>query len=145
MRTTLTVALIIFCCCNAFSQSPEKAEKIKKYLDAAGTTKVFNTMMDNLIETYKKSYNTVDTTFWNEFRKDLTANGLIQLMIPVYDKYLTDKDLDALITFYTSPAGKKLAEVQPLMVRESMEAGAEWGKSVGLKVMERLKEKGYTQ
>ena len=118
---------------------------IRKYLDAAGTTKIFNTMMDNLIETYKKSYSSVDTTFWNEFRKELTADGLIQLMLPVYDKYLTDKDLDALITFYTSPAGKKLAEVQPLMVRESMEAGAAWGKSVGLKVMERLKEKGYTQ
>ena len=145
MRITLTAALILFCFCNAFSQSPEKSEMILKYLDAAGTTKIFNTMMDIFIETYKKSYSSVDTTFWNEFRKELTADGLIQLMLPVYDKYLTDKDLDALITFYTSPAGKKLAEVQPLMVRESMEAGAAWGKSVGLKVMERLKEKGYTE
>jgi hypothetical protein len=39
--------------------------------------------------------------------------------------------------------GKKFAEKTPLITKESILAGQEWGKQIGQKVVDRLKDKGY--
>jgi hypothetical protein len=71
-----------------------------------------------------------------ELRKQLPA--LLDTIVPLYAKHFSKSELNALIDFYTSPAGKKLAEKQPLILQESMMAGAAWGERIGREVMQRL-------
>jgi hypothetical protein len=112
-------------------------------MDAIGYTNLVNQSMDGMFELYEKTYPKVDTSFWNEFRKEMAADDLTKLIIPIYDKYFTESDLDALIAFYSTPAGIKIRDATPLITKEAMAAGAEWGKSVGEKVAKKLVEKGY--
>ncbi|MFN8886767.1 MAG: DUF2059 domain-containing protein, partial [Cyclobacteriaceae bacterium] len=62
---------------------------------------------------------------------------------PVYKKYLTEGDLNEIIAFYNSPAGKKMAESTPGIMSESMKAGQVWGPAVATRIVDKLKEKGY--
>lgn len=112
-------------------------------MDASGYSAVLNQTMNSMFSIYEKSYPTVASEFWTEFKKEMKTDELTNLMLPIYDKYFTESDLDALIAFYTSPAGIKVRDAQPLIVKDATAAGAEWGKSVSEKVLLRLKEKGY--
>lgn len=47
-------------------------------------------------------------------------------MAPVYEKHLTEADLNEVIKFYNSPVGKKLAGKTPAITQESMAAGQTW-------------------
>lgn len=113
-------------------------------MDASGYSSVLDQSLTSMFDLYEKNFPAVASEFWTEFKKDIRLDDLRQLMVPIYDKYFTESDLDALIAFYTSPAGIKIRDAQPLIVKEATNAGAEWGKSVGEKVLQRLKEKGYT-
>ena len=54
--------------------------------------------------------------------KELVLDDLLQDVVPVYQKHLTRADVEAVIAFYSSPAGKKIMREQPAMIRESMQA-----------------------
>lgn len=54
--------------------------------------------------------------------KELVLDDLLQEVVPVYQKHLTRSDVEAVIAFYSSPAGKKILREQPAMIRESMQA-----------------------
>jgi len=56
----------------------------------------------------------------DSFKKALNADEMMELVIPVYEKYLTIDDLKSMIKFYKSPAGKKLLEAQPKIMKDSM-------------------------
>jgi uncharacterized protein len=143
MQRILLIITLAFISISAFSQSTAKTQKIKKFMDAIGYTNLVNQSMEGMFELYEKTYPKVDTAFWNEFRKEMAADDLTKLIIPIYDKYFTESDLDALIAFYSTPAGIKIRDATPLITKEAMAAGAEWGKSVGEKVAKKLVEKGY--
>ena len=46
---------------------------------------------------------------------------IILELVLVYEKYLSDEDLQDLINFYESPAGKKILEVNPMILKDSMD------------------------
>ncbi len=96
-----------------------------------------------MMSSFKNSYSTVKQEFWDNFRKEINANDIENLILPVYDKYYTETDIDQLITFYNSPIGKKMINTMPLVMQESMKAGQNWGREIDEKVLARLKEKGY--
>ena len=56
----------------------------------------------------------------NTFKEALNADEMMKLVIPVYERYLTVDDLKNVITFYRSPAGNKLLEAQPKIMKDSM-------------------------
>lgn len=57
-----------------------------------------------------------------ENSKSLDLNGMLDDLIPVYQKHLTKSDIDAMIAFYDTPTGQKLMREQPQMAAESMQA-----------------------
>jgi uncharacterized protein len=143
MRLLLLLIMLSFAGVTAFGQSPDKTKKIRKFMEAIGYTNVVKQSMESMFELFEKNYPKVDTAFWNEFRKEIASDDLTKLIIPIYDKYFTESDLDALIEFYSTPAGIKVRDATPLITREAMAAGAEWGKAVGDKVAKKLVERGY--
>ncbi len=126
-----------------FAQSSTKTDKIKKMLELTGSGKLGTQVAKNMIASFKQSYTKVDQAFWDDFEREIKAEDLINLMLPIYDKYYTEEDIDQLIAFYNSPIGKKMTENLPMITQESMMAGQAWGKKIGEKVAERLRERGY--
>jgi hypothetical protein len=68
-----------------------------------------------------------------------TPGGLIDQIIPIYDKYFTHQEILDLLTFYATPTGKKTISVLPIVLNESMMAGQRWGESLNSEIEIRLK------
>jgi hypothetical protein len=72
-----------------------------------------------------------------------STEELVTLISPVDAHHLTFKDLDEIITFYQTPAGRKLSSSKGAITAESMSLGQDWGAILGEKVLKKLEEKGY--
>ena len=69
--------------------------------------------------------------------------GIIDELAPVYEKHFTPAELAELITFYESPVGQKLLQVQPQLNRDALRAGQVYGTKVLNELMRQLKETKY--
>jgi len=130
---------------SAYSQTDTKKEKVVQLLELMGSKKNMAPVMDQVMGYFKKGFPAVDSTFWDEASKE--ANGdmdnLLNSLVPIYEKYYTESDIDELVKFYNSPVGKKVIAVMPQVLQESMVVGSEWGKKMAAHVLEKMKEKGY--
>jgi len=144
--STFTVCLIfltILYNANADPKSPSKHEDLKELMELTGAGQLGIQVMEQMIGSFKQGNTGIPDKFWDEFMSEVNVNELVELVIPIYGKYLTRNDVKQLIKFYKTPVGKKLIEVQPMIMQESMMIGQEWGQKIAEKVIKSLKEKGY--
>lgn len=71
----------------------------------------------------------------------LQKNTYYNLITPIYDKYLTLDEIQAVTAFYKSPVGQKMIKVLPDITRESMMAGQKWGANLGPMIQKRIKKR----
>jgi uncharacterized protein len=94
--------------------------------------------MGQMIGNMKKAMPQVPEKFWGDFMKEVHTEELVDLIVPVYDRNLTQGDVTELIRFYESPTGKKFVSVLPKITQESMVVGEKWGRELAMKVMAKL-------
>jgi len=54
--------------------------------------------------------------------KEMPIEGLLDDMIPIYQKHLNKADVDAMVGFYSTPTGQKILKEMPAMTTEGMQA-----------------------
>lgn len=52
-------------------------------------------------------------------------SGIVQQLVPIYDKYYSSEELREIIAFYRTPAGQKMIEVTPKIVNEFLQASVD--------------------
>jgi hypothetical protein len=117
-----------------------KQRDIRKLLKITGAGQMGMDAIDQMLVLQRQANPEIPEQFWIEFRKEISANGLTDLIIPSYEKYFTHEDIKDLIDFYESPVGRKMLENQPQLVAESKLAGQQWGSDVAQRVMARLEK-----
>jgi hypothetical protein len=127
----------------AIAQDSVKIKHVRQLMEASGSGRLGIQMMSGMIENYKKMMPTVDTAFWDDFMKEVKPEDLVNLVIPIYNKYFSDEEIVQLTAFYKSPIGIKLVEKLPMITQESVQVGMQWGKEISEKIIQRLREKGY--
>ncbi len=139
------LALLCLVCCLStvlYSQTSKK-EKIRNLMDVTGSGKMGAQVVQALIPSFQQAHPDVPQQFWDNFAKGLKVEDLIEQIVPIYDKYYTEEDIDQIIAFYNSPVGKRMISTLPMVMQESMAAGQAWGKQLAEKVAQELKENGY--
>jgi N-glycosylase/DNA lyase len=140
----LTIAIILNgIALLGFSQDSAKIASIKELLEVTGSGKLGVQAVQNMIASYRQNLPSVPEEFWNEFMKEVNTEVLTTMVIPIYDKYYSLEELNAIIAFYKTPIGKKVIATLPQIMQESMQAGQSWGKEVGEKAFNKLKEQGF--
>jgi hypothetical protein len=76
--------------------------------------------------------------FMEKFRSKWNTDQLMDLMIPIYDKYYSDDEIKALIQIYQTPVGQKMLSVLPKVMAESQQAGMTWGQNLGRQCMQEV-------
>ncbi|EQA36384.1 PF09832 family protein [Leptospira inadai serovar Lyme str. 10] len=120
----------------------EKKEEIRQLLISSGSEKMGVLVVGQMISRFKQLMPQIPEEFWEDFRKELKSEDMVELIIPIYDKYFTLEEIKGITAFYNSPVGKKLLEKNPQITQESMQVGEMWGKKIAERVLERLKAKG---
>jgi hypothetical protein len=73
--------------------------------------------------------------FFQKFRSKRDMTQLVDLVVPIYDKYYTDEEIKSLIQFYETPVARKMLAVLPKVLEESQAAGNKWGEELGRQSM----------
>lgn len=96
-------------------------------------------VMDGMMVSLKEMLPNAPEEFWTKLRANIKADELVDMVVPIYAKHLDETHLDAMITFYASPAGQHFIAKQPLIVQESMLAGSKWGETIAQRAIDQLK------
>lgn len=153
-------ALLLFSLC-AFGQqapgaSPASREQILKMFEVMHIRQQMRPMMEGMFrqqsalvrETMKQRYPQMTDQEMErandvmvESVKDFPIDDMLDDMIPVYQKHLTQADAEAMITFYSSPTGQKLMQELPAITSEGMQAAYPRMQKHMEKVMHRVEQK----
>jgi hypothetical protein len=120
-----------------------KNDDILKLLRLTGTEKLAGQIMDAMIPQFQELVPEVPSTFWEKFREKLDIDSLIYVCIPVYSKYYTHDEVKQLIAFYESPLGRRVVELTPFIMQETMSIGQTWGEKLGQDIVDELTKDGY--
>ena len=133
------------------AQSPEpavdaaKEASIRKLLDLTGASKLMLQTIANMKDTIRplilsslpvgEYRERLVDLFFERFQTKLDPASLINLIVPIYAKYLSQDELDGLIKFYQTPLGQKALSVVPQILSESQLAGKQFGEKAGRESM----------
>lgn len=107
---------------------------------------VTKTQIDQALTSYKQKNPQIPKEFWDETTIELSEyviDQYVNLVAPIYQKYLTEADLRDRIAYSETPSGRKFAKSMPAILSESMVALGGLGKKMDEKVIHRMIEKGY--
>jgi hypothetical protein len=113
--------------------NPEKIKNIKKLLLISGIQDQLSYMKNGVLNSYSQmigsAYPKVPDAFWDDFNAligDREMDGLVEQVIPVYDKHMSSDVIKELIKMFETPFWKEWKNKMPLISREAGIAGQKW-------------------
>ena len=121
--------------------NPATVEQIAKLANLTYASQRAKESVHNNIEMQKKQGSKVfPAAFWDDFEIELAKTDWTKVCIPVYQRYFSIEDADALIAFYSTPAGQKTLELSGVMAQELSEQGRAVGKEIGARVAQKYQK-----
>lgn len=136
---TILFAFLLVSLPTAYAETASP-ESVKNLLNKTGSGQMGIQAMKQMLPALKKMLPNAPEKFWQDFMAEVSPNDLVNMVIPIYQKHLTQKEIEAINAFYDTPAGRKLIRVQPYIVQESMAAGQAWGQKIAQKVITKYKK-----
>ncbi|MBP6343161.1 MAG: DUF2059 domain-containing protein [Candidatus Omnitrophica bacterium] len=99
-----------------------KLELIKKFIDIFGTRQ-------SMVQNFERMLAGLPPDQSKEVRKILNVDEIIDNIVPLYDKYFTQQELETYVDFYTSPQGQKFLTTIPMIMKESVDVNIEYFKT----------------
>lgn len=115
-----------------------KEAKIRRLLDIMQAGDMSKQVMDRMVDTLSGMPN-LPAGFVDEFKKTVDPQELVDLTVPIYDKHLTEEEVEGLLKFYSTPVGQKFASVQGDIMQEARAAGERWSRQKAMEVARKLK------
>jgi hypothetical protein len=125
--------------------NPVKEADIRKLLELTGATMTMELTMQSMEKNMKPVLASslppgdyrekLINLFFEKFHSKMDLQKLIDLAVPLYDKYYTDEDIKGLIQFYETPLGKKTVKALPNLMGELTDAGQKMGQDVARQSM----------
>ncbi len=139
MKKALCVIAMILCMSQAgFSQDKGTYKQtLTKLMEVTGSFTNYKVVVTNMLDMYKKQSADVPPEAWMQLEAKITGVAgpmLVDLLLPIYQKYVSEADLKSVIAFYESPAGKRFIASNPQILKESMDAGQQLGAKIGAEV-----------
>jgi uncharacterized protein len=124
---------------------PAKEAHIRQLMDITGAQNTAAEMMASMEKNLRPTLNqalppgayrdNLIDLFFAKFNKKADSHQLLDLIVPIYDKYFSDEDIAGLIKFYQTPLGQKSSHLLPNVMNESMSVGRKWGERLGRESM----------
>lgn len=151
----LLTSLIAFCALAQPQQQPDPRPDIRELVElSGGLDGIDEVFKPEAIEAQMRSVLKPENAppaqrpkverFIAEFAKEFSVEAkqrrqeLLDLTVSIYAKYYTPEDVKALVAFFQSPAGKKLAVVGRKAMMDSMQSGQKWGQQLGEQIGKRV-------
>lgn len=120
----------------------ERRATTLRMLDATGSLPSAKLVLDQLLGTFRQTMPQVPGEFWDRVAQRITVEDMIGELAAVYERHFSHDEILALLGFYESELGRKLATAQPKLTEEGMAVGQAWGERVAAQVMADLTAEG---
>ena len=127
IRSLFCLAVLLIAAVSVKAQADSFDADIVKMQQLNGSA---DAMFSQIVMQFKSVKPGVTDEQWAAVKKDVYDVEVAELnkqLIPIYKKHFTQDEVKAVIAFYESPAGKKLAEKTPLVTVDSMQSAQVWG------------------
>ncbi len=128
---------------NKATESSSKDENIIKLLNLVRAYDIPESVVNDIINSYKAMLPAVDSTYWQSLRKEADIDGAIKKLVPVYDKIFTEKEIKELIEFFETPTGKKWVATFGEANDEVIKIFEKWSGEVFKKLNDKMIRDGY--
>ena len=127
----------------ASTVDPARIAAAKDLLTVMGSTNQFKTAIETMTQGMSAMVKQkqpgkakeIDEVFASMKQKFLArSNEAIDMVAPLWAEKFTVEELGQIAAFFKSPIGAKLIEVQPEVMRRSMQMGMAWGQKIGKEV-----------
>ena len=112
-----------------FDQTDPFGDDILKMLQMNGSKGNTDAIFGQIVTRFKVAKPEVTEEKWAALKKDVfdvEVAELNKMLVPVYKKHFTPEEIKAILAFYETPVGKKLAEQSPLITVETMQLTQQW-------------------
>ena len=115
-------------------------------MEVSGQNATAYTMVPQVILMIKAQHPNIPDEYWQQLlekMKEKFIDRMVELIAPIYQKYLTLSDLKQIVAFYQTPVGKKLGEAVPSISMDSMQLG----QKIGVEIVQEIQQdvKSYEQ
>lgn len=133
----------------ASKMDPAKEADIRQLMEATGVNALGEQLMNAGIAQFRANVTESQPdnprakqfadAFAARFPKHFDPHSVTETVIPIYDKYLSNEDVKALLEYYKSPFGQRMLKVLPEVARDSQQAGYTLGQKAAEEAMEDLR------
>lgn len=99
-----------------------KRALIRKFIDVFGTK-------ESMTQNFESMIAALPADKAKEVRNILNVDEVIDNIMPLYDKYFTQEDLEGYVAFFSSERGQKFLKALPLIMKESVDVNIEYFKN----------------
>jgi hypothetical protein len=129
--------------------SPEKLDLAMQVVRLSGTSRTFDELLPNIADQAKNAFiranpqmqlgiiQVVDTAVLTLVSR---RPELDRMLARIWASSFTDEELQSIVDFYSSEAGKKFADVQPRLLAVEMAAAQEWSRSVSMELTQKVSD-----
>ena len=125
-------------------RDPAKVALIRQLLAQTHGVDQALAAMESGVAAQRQANPRIPAVFWDRFMAQARAHrgDLEDRVIVVYDHHFSTAEVRQLLAFYRTPVGQKMLAEQPALFQESMAAGKEWGRRIGMAVGQQLAAEG---
>jgi uncharacterized protein len=132
----------------AAALDPAKAADIRKLLEVSGARKIMEDTMAAMTDTIRPTLvnslppgdyrEKLSDLFFAKFKSKANLTEMLDMAVPVYDKYFSQEEIRGLIRFYETPLGQKAISTMPQLMNDLRGMGQKWGERLGRDSMQEV-------
>lgn len=117
---------------------PITVEQTHEIFELTGTKAMMEQMIHHTLAIQKSSAPSfIPADVWTDLEQNFLKVDFAQLMLPTYQKYLSEEDATQALAFYRTPAGKHFLAVMPQVLMEASDVGRQEGQRIASEVIQR--------
>lgn len=131
----MNVKGVVFCivgflAINGVVAAPATERSVRELIAVTGADNLGAQILKAVMPALRNALPNAPDSFWDDFAKDVRPDELVSLIIPAYQRNLTEEDIQSALIFYRSPAGQRIIATQPVIAQQSMLVGEQWGREL---------------
>ncbi len=128
---------------------PARLAAAKNLMNAAGLSKQFEAVLPLITEQMQNAFLSLKPGNAPEIKEvfklipqkfSARKDEMLDQIAVLYAQKLTTDELNGITSFYKSPVGEKLIQIQPEIMQESMSIGQAWGLKIGREIEQEVRK-----
>ena len=119
---------------------PITRAQVQQLVELSHTREITRNALHTAFNSQQNPNGIIPKEFFDDMAAEMDKVDFVALMLPVYQKYVSEEDASAALAFYATPAGRRFMDANPFIVAETQKAGMQQGREIANRVILKYKD-----